>query len=523
MRDKKGDPPAQDTEEERKKKPKSNGFAFRLVPAILYLIFALAGAIIPYVIPSGGEIRIPMLVVMIGFGLMSLLMFICAFAGKKHKWANVLSIVLGIMNIAYLLGIFSLIGGVRGTEYLRAQESEGTASHAAGKNAPKAVPASHTSRASGGTPREEVFARCPVDYANKPTVSQALDGDNSENIMLENEDGDAYEFSQLFVTAYGDDLYLLAETVGLSEEEGGGMILFRIDYDNDMFHIVEDPTIQNAILNEFNARVAGQEPQTVKRSDFQLDLYDTNVDDQTWKEYKRDAPQEELCILAIGAKYRMAHSRVKNLLFAIGIILSIVLFWPTGGWSLVGYPIFSFLATKTIRYQDTYSQTYSKLSKEYKDIVDAYFENNVGLSILDAVIMIATYVITIPYQGIMILVGMFAPNFVIAKNGILVSIPQGYDVGNLGAVGAYYASFNFIDEALSNMPAPSAPTEAAPSATEEEAYTYEDSHGYSQTVYTHGGSDAYDVGGHYAGTVSGEGNDRKFTPAGSNSSKDLKK
>lgn len=514
--------PAHDKKGNGKGKPKKNGFGFRLVPAIFFLLVVLTAVIVPTFVGEE-DLRTPMTIVAIAFGALSLLAFVCAFAGRKYKWANVISIVLGILLIVYLVGIFSLVGGLKGLESLREPEKEQAPAPQSEKSDTPRTAEVHSAPtpAPSGPSRAEIFARYPVDYENKPTVSQALDGDNAENIMLENEDGDTFEFSQLFVTSYGEDLYLLAETVGVSEEDGGGMILFRIDYDNDLFHIVEDPTIQNTVLNEFNARVAEQhETQTVKRSELKLDLYDTNVDEQTWKEYKRSAPQEELCILAIGAKYRIVHNRVQNLLFALGIILSIALFWPTGGWSLVGYAVFSFLATKAIRYQDTYSQTYGKLNKEYKDFVDGFFVENVGLSVLDGFVMFATYIITIPYQAIMILIGTFAPNFVIAKNGILVSIPQGYDVGNLGAVGAYYASFNFIDEALSNMPEPSAPTEETPST--EEAYTYEDSHGYSQTVYTHGGSDAYDAGGHYVGTVSGEGNGKKFTPAGSDSKKDTK-
>ncbi len=193
-----------------------------------------------------------------------------------------------------------------------------------------------------------------------------------------------------------------------------------------------------------------QEKREIKKSEFTLDLYDASIDEKTWKEFKKTATQEELAVIAIGAKYRVAHSRVKNILFTFGIILSVALFWPTGGYSLIGYPVFAFLATKSIRYEDTLSQAYRKLNKEYKELVDGYYNCGVGWKILDVFIKLGVFYVTIPYQAIMLFIGTFAPNFVVSKNGILVSIPKGYDVGNLGAVGAYYQGFKFIDEALDN-------------------------------------------------------------------------
>ncbi|MDE6613857.1 MAG: hypothetical protein K2K28_04830 [Clostridia bacterium] len=43
-------------------------------------------------------------------------------------------------------------------------------------------------------------------------------------------------------------------------------------------------------------------------------------------------------------------------------------------------------------------------------------------------------------------IGMIAPNFVIAKNGVLIAIPKGCDVGNLAAVGEFYASRSLLDD-----------------------------------------------------------------------------
>ena len=247
--------------------------------------------------------------------------------------------------------------------------------------------------------------------------------------------------------------------------------------------------------------------QTIRKSEFKLDLYDASVDEKTWKEFRKTASQEELAVIAIGAKYRVAHSRIKNILYTIGIILSIALFWPTGGYSLIGYPVFAFLATKSIRYEDTLSQAYRKLDKEYKALVDGYFNCGIGWKILDIIIKLGIFYLTIPYQAILLFIGLFAPNFVISKNGILVSIPKGYDVGNLGAVGEYYLGFKFIDEALGNKGASSAPAQSGSPADDyykKDAYTYTDANGYEQTVYSGDGKEFYDAGGHYVGS-SGDG------------------
>lgn len=378
--------------------------------------------------------------------LIGILQFVGAFAGKKHVWGNMMCIVTGAITSPAIIGIFALMGGIRGNKRLKPSK-------------PKVEPKAETVQTEPSAPAENIatktLADYPADYENKPTISQVLDGENSKNIVLTNEDGETAEFRQLYVTVYQDELYFVAETVDLSEEEGGGAVVFKVNYENDSFSLETDNSICEALWKEYQTATSSAqfEKQHIKRSDFKLDLYDVNVDEKTWKDFKKTATQEELTVLAIGAKYRMAHSRLKNIIYVLGIILSIVLFWPTGGWSLIGYPIFAFLATKSIRYEDTFTQSYRKLSKENKAYVDGFYKSNIGLKILDVIINMVLIYITLPYQALMLLIGMWAPNFVISKNGILVSLPNGYDVGNLGTVGAYYASFSFedlIDETLEN-------------------------------------------------------------------------
>lgn len=401
-----------------KQKHSGNGLVLRLVLPIL-LTLAAIGGFIGTAISDADRVAFT---IFIGYAVLSEPLYVFAFLGRKHKWANVVTIVFGAITVFFLAGIFSIVGGVKGLKSLKKEKAE-----TEGASVPEAEEKTVSEE---GAPAEtsaasKTLSDYPVDYEHKPTVSQVLDENNTENLVLQSENDVTVEFHQLYVNVYSDKLYLVAETVDVPEENGGGIVVFEIDYENDKFLVEQDEQICNAVYNQFQAASAGVnlEKKDVKCSEFVLDLYDTSVDERTWKEFKREASQEELAVIAIGAKYRIAHSRIKNILYALGIILSIAIFWPTGGWSLIGYPVFAFLATKAIRYQDTYSQSYRKLSAEYKSFVDNCYNSSVWLTIVDGIVQFATFWLTLPYQAIMLLIGTFAPNFAIAKNGILVSIP----------------------------------------------------------------------------------------------------
>lgn len=103
----------------------------------------------------------------------------------------------------------------------------------------------------------------------------------------------------------------------------------------------------------------------------------------------------------------------------------------------------------------------------------------------------------------MIFIGFYAPNFVIAKNGVLVSISEGYDIGGLGSVGSYYKSFKFIDEVK----------EKIDFDFKKEEYTFVNDFGCNQTVYVgKDGKTAYDSYGDVIGTVEKNGVEKKFIP-----------
>lgn len=230
-----------------------------------------------------------------------------------------------------------------------------------------------------------------------------------------------------------------------------------------------------------------------------LDLFDVSVHEKDWKQFKKRATQEELLVLGVGAKYRVIKQRLMSYLSALGIVLSViigVLLLPFSATSTVGfvvliggYIVFSFLATKAIRYNDTYSQIKWKLNKENKQVLKSVFKVPAFVAFIDALARYIIMWITIPYQALLILIGMVAPNFVISKNGVLLSIPKGCDIENLAEIGAYYASFSLLDEW--------------------EATSYENSHRYTgtftnekgvtQTVHSSDGKSFYDEGGNYVG------------------------
>lgn len=226
-----------------------------------------------------------------------------------------------------------------------------------------------------------------------------------------------------------------------------------------------------------------------------LDLFDVSVHEKDWKQFKKSATQEELLVLGIGVRYRLMKQRILSYLSALGIILSVIIGLLTIGSSagliilLGGYFVFSFLATKSIRYNDSLSKINGKLNKENRQVLKSVFKTSAVAAFFDGLVQIIIMFITIPYQAILMLIGMFAPNFVISKNGVLLAIPKGYDIGNLAEIGAYYASRSLLEDWQNT--------------------SYENSHKYTatftnrmgceQTVHSSDGKSFYSEGGSYVG------------------------
>lgn len=230
-----------------------------------------------------------------------------------------------------------------------------------------------------------------------------------------------------------------------------------------------------------------------------LDLTDVSIHEKDWKAFKKSATQEELLILGLGVKYKKIKSRPFAVISLLGIILSVavglLLMQYLEDMSaglivlLVGYVLFSFIATKVIRYSDSFSQINRKLESENRKALKNAFNVSSAAAVFDALVQLPIMFLTIPYQALMMGIGMFAPNFVISKNGVLIAIPKGYDIGNLVAIGEYYASFSLIGDF--------------------EKTSYENSHKYTatftndagceQTIHSPDGKNYYYENGAYAG------------------------
>lgn len=123
--------------ERRRKRESRNGFDWRLAFAILFtaaaISFIITTVIFALLYAQHGEVYLPLIMLII-FALLSafcvvftILGFIGAFAGKKHKWANVLSIVLGSITAFSLFGIPAIVGGLKGLKPWRLAEEEAKA------------------------------------------------------------------------------------------------------------------------------------------------------------------------------------------------------------------------------------------------------------------------------------------------------------------------------------------------------------------------------------------------------------
>ena len=187
-----------------------------------------------------------------------------------------------------------------------------------------------------------------------------------------------------------------------------------------------------------------------------LDLIDVSIHEKDWKSFKKTAEQIELLILGIGVKYRIITKRIWAYLSALGIVLSValglILISTMEDMSaglvvlIAGYVIFSFLSSKSIRYNDSLTKIKGKLNKENKNVLKQILKVSAAAAFFDALIRFIVMYITIPYQALMLVIGMVAPNFVVSKNGLLIAIPKGYDIGNLMSIGGYYASHSLSEE-----------------------------------------------------------------------------
>lgn len=252
---------------------------------------------------------------------------------------------------------------------------------------------------------------------------------------------------------------------------------------------------------EKGASGTSQQPRTI--ADFKLSFQDTIVSSSDWKAFRRGASDDELCALAIGSRYRMygASFFVKAVVSVVGMILSVVIgasCVSSFGWFSIillvgGYLFFNLLASKLTGYADTYSSCYRKLSENSRRLIKNLFPENAALTVLRTIVVMALNIVTIPYKFILLIIEVLIPparNWCVAhggNDGAVITIPNGYDIGNLGALGQYYASATFShawEEHLNNV--------EREKLAKFSTYEYTDKNGMRQVAYSDDGKTFYD-------------------------------
>ncbi len=264
-------------------------------------------------------------------------------------------------------------------------------------------------------------------------------------------------------------------------------------------YVADSPQTDNgqpsAYSNETKNEADYGENNREAASRLRLDVYDTIVSNKDWKAFRKGASEEELATLAIGSRYRLESVSfyVKAVISVVGMIFSIAFgiscFSNFGIFAIFvlvgGYIFFNLLASKLIGYSNTYSSCYRKISKEKREFVDRLFKKNIWLNLIRSIVLLFLNIITIPYKFILMAIEILIPpakNWAIAHGsdaGAVITMPKGYDIGCLGALGNYYASCTFgnaWEEHLDNQ--------ERERLSKYKKYTYIDKYGVEQTAYS---------------------------------------
>lgn len=251
-----------------------------------------------------------------------------------------------------------------------------------------------------------------------------------------------------------------------------------------------------------DAATSGEMPAGGAAGTLKLDVYDTIVGAKDWKQFRKSASEEDLAVIAVGSRYRMqgAGFFVKAAIAIVGMILSVVIgivaFDSIGMFALFilvgGYLFFNLLASKLTGYSATYSSCRSKLSAQSRAFVDSLFAKNTVQAVFRQIVLILLKIITIPYQFILMVIAIMIPparNWAIAhgsSDGAVITLPRGYDIGSLSALGRYYASFRFSDAWEQHIE-----TAEQERLAKFSAYEYTDKYGVRQTAYSDDGKTFY--------------------------------
>ena len=316
-------------------------------------------------------------------------------------------------------------------------------------------------------------------------------------IRFENDEGESLELD-LVDTVYFKENGPMRLYAVLQKEGEDGVYIAQYDEEKDALFLTDQETAER-VLNAWAAPSAEKTKGARKR--LKLDIVDTIVYRSDWKEFRKRASQDELFALAVGSRYQLDGAKpfVKTFLAVAGAILAIILMvsMEFGQIGIIGgvaaFFACNLIACKQLGYYNTLNDCRWKLDSEHSQLLKDLFPENIFVAILRWLFMILLMIITMPYQAILMFIGVLIPaarDWTVAHGGAagaVISMPKGCDIGGLGAMGAYYASQKFGDVWDQHMQE----VEAAKLAKFKK-YTYTDQYGVTQEAYSDDGKTFYE-------------------------------
>ncbi len=397
-------------------------------------------------------------------------------AGLIVGWSEYLRVLLYALLFVFIL--LGFIGSIVGIENVSKQKK----AENAGENA-----ASSAASASDGTSS----ATLP------PFKAKLLQKSADTVIRFENDEGESLELD-LVDTVYFKENGPMRLYAVLQKEGEEGFFVAQYDEEKDALFLTDQETAER-VLNAWAAPSAEKTKGARKR--LKLDIVDTIVHQADWKAFRKRASQDELFALAVGSRYQLDGAKpfVKTFLAVAGAILAIVLMvsMEFGQIGIIGgvaaFFACNLIACKQLGYYNTLNDCRWKLDSEHSQLLKDLFPENFFVAILRWLFMILLMIITMPYQAILMFIGVLIPaarDWTLAHGGAagaVISMPKGCDIGGLGAMGAYYASQKFGDVWDQHMQE----VEAAKLAKFKK-YTYTDQYGMTQEAYSDDGKTFYE-------------------------------
>ena len=178
-----------------------------------------------------------------------------------------------------------------------------------------------------------------------------------------------------------------------------------------------------------------------------------SIPDKEWKDYRNNAPQDELLVLGIGMKLWLAKTRKSALLSSLGVLLAVaagvaimLLLHLIVGIAIlaVGYLVFGGLLMRRHFIKTSLNQTKSKLNADNKKILDAEFKTSGGATFAEVITTLVLCTLCQPYSMFLAVFSAILPSVLNTK----LVIPEGCGFEALEEAKAYYAEKSFLSETI---------------------------------------------------------------------------